>query len=113
MRKIDRRDFLKHAAVFGGGVMMGGIPLPRRASAKRNLLWQCPRLLGRREQKAFVEESGFQKKFDVEMEYSIQIESVAVAKGLQTKTARSMTSILAFQPTGLNSMPAQACRSLI
>jgi len=86
-REIDRRDFFKYAAAIGGGVLMGGgIPLPRMASAKPTFtLASTGASWGDGNRKVFVEKSGFQEKFDVNMVYHHAIDSVVVAQAVANK----------------------------
>jgi len=84
---IDRRDFLKYTAAIGGGVFMGGgFPLPRMASARPKFtLASTGGSWGAGNRKVFAEQSGFEKKFDVEMVYHHQIDAVVVAQAVANK----------------------------
>jgi putative spermidine/putrescine transport system substrate-binding protein len=100
---IDRRDFLKYAAAMGGGVLMGGgIPLPRMASAKPKFtLASSGGSWGAGNRKVFVEQSGFQKKFDLDVEYHHQIDSVVVAQAMSNKNNPIFDAVSALLPNAV------------
>jgi putative spermidine/putrescine transport system substrate-binding protein len=84
-KKINRRDFLKYSAICGTGAAMGANLLsPPRARAAKEVftIAMSGGSWGDGNRKVFVEQSGFAEKHNLEMQYSIQIEGVAVAKGL-------------------------------
>jgi spermidine/putrescine-binding protein len=89
-RAMDRREFLKYAgyaATIGGGVLLGGgIPPSETASAKAKFtLARVGGSWGDGLVKVFVEGSGFRRKWDVAVEYAVQIDSVSVSKGIINK----------------------------
>jgi spermidine/putrescine-binding protein len=85
-REIDRRDFLKYVAAGGGVLMGGGIPLPRMVSAKTKFtLAVAGGSWGAGNRKVFLEDNGFQKKFNLDVEYHHQIDSVIVAQAIANK----------------------------
>jgi putative spermidine/putrescine transport system substrate-binding protein len=108
--EIERRDFLKYAATIGGGLLMGGgIPLPRMASAKAKFtLAMTGGSWGDTVKKVFVEGSGFKKKFDLDVDYSIQIDSVAVSKAILNKENPIFDVMEGFNPNGAKVLIAEA-----
>jgi putative spermidine/putrescine transport system substrate-binding protein len=82
---ISRRDFIKYTALGSGVMLAGGIPLGQALAGTKFTLAMSGGSWGDGNKKVFVEYSGFAKKYDVDMDYSIQIESVAVAKGIANK----------------------------
>lgn len=98
--EIERRDFLKYAATIGGGLLMGGgIPLPRTASAKTKFtLGRVGGSWGEGLKKVFVEGSGFKEKFDLDVEYSVQMPSVAVTKAITYKESPVFDAMDSYPP---------------
>jgi putative spermidine/putrescine transport system substrate-binding protein len=107
---IDRRDFLKYAGTIGGGVLMGGgILLPRMASAKPKFtLVSTGGSWGAGNRKVFAEQSGFQKKFGVEMVYHHQIDSVAMAQAVANKDNPIFDAASALLPNSVKMILAEA-----
>ena len=83
----DRRDFLKFMAIAGSGVLMGGgVPLSGFASDKTKFVMAATGgSWGNTIKDIFIEKSGFQNKFNLDVSYEQNIDSVVVAKALANK----------------------------
>jgi putative spermidine/putrescine transport system substrate-binding protein len=86
IRGINRRDFLKYSTMIGAGAAAGSNlffqHLATAADKEVFTIAMSGGSWGDGNRKVFVEESGFAEKHNLDMRYSIQIEGVAVAKGI-------------------------------
>lgn len=82
---IKRRDFIKWTMGFSGMLMAGGIPLHSFAASKMFTVASTGGSWGDAVRDIFVIQSGFQKKFDLEVQYEFNVDAVVVAKALANK----------------------------